>query len=434
MTHERASEKLLDLAYGELSPAEAREVEAHAATCDACRAELAGMRETRALMAMLPAEPAPERGEAILVAAARQAADAARDRRRILPRWLWAGSAGAVAAALVAVVSWQLAKTTPESTFAERKGDLMGFARPVEQAPSAAPAAPPLAPPAAAPAPADDLTAKDSRLAEPRLAKGAPATTLAFGAKAERKEAAPVPTQPAPKAEAAAEPAEQEKAKAIARQAAPPAKPLGALGSGGYGGGAGGAGGWVPVAPAESEGSAGPAPGRARVARDEALADRAEPEMAMAEPAPAPAAAAPPPPVQSAPAAKRAAGAQGSDASAAEAVGLARARGEGRKAAVKADASEPPAAGPMRVEVRTFAGCPGERRRVVERDGEGRVVRYLREGERRTVEHRYAPDGRLAAAFAVEAGARTPLPLDAPGLVRFARDAGMDAPPRCSAP
>ena len=97
MNHAAASEKLLELAYGELPPREARVVEAHVAGCDACRAELSSIRETRALMAQLPSEPPPERGEAIVLAAAREAA-AARRPRPLLPTWLWAGTAGAMAA------------------------------------------------------------------------------------------------------------------------------------------------------------------------------------------------------------------------------------------------------------------------------------------------------------------------------------------------
>ena len=86
------------------------------------------------------------------------------------------------------------------------------------------------------------------------------------------------------------------------------------------------------------------------------------------------------------------------------------------------------------VESRSFPDCPGERRRVVERDGDGRVIRYVRVGDRRTVEQRYGADGRLRSAFAIEDGLRRDLPAGAPGLVGDARDAGIDAPPRCSAP
>jgi hypothetical protein len=99
-----------------------------------------------------------------------------------------------------------------------------------------------------------------------------------------------------------------------------------------------------------------------------------------------------------------------------------------------APAATPQAVGPGAVETRSFPSCPGERRRVVERDADGRVVRYLRETEPRTIEHRFGPDGRLVAAFELVGVARRPLPLDAPGLVRDARDAGIDAPPRCSLP
>ena len=35
MTHEELRDRLLDLAYGELAPRAAREVEEHAATCEA---------------------------------------------------------------------------------------------------------------------------------------------------------------------------------------------------------------------------------------------------------------------------------------------------------------------------------------------------------------------------------------------------------------
>ncbi len=75
MTHEELRDRLLDLACGELSPRDARAVEEHAAACEVCGAELARLRGTRRIMAALPEEPAPERGERILLAAAREAAD-----------------------------------------------------------------------------------------------------------------------------------------------------------------------------------------------------------------------------------------------------------------------------------------------------------------------------------------------------------------------
>jgi hypothetical protein len=105
-----------------------------------------------------------------------------------------------------------------------------------------------------------------------------------------------------------------------------------------------------------------------------------------------------------------------------------------RKAAAPAAAEAESLSGPGSVESRSFPDCPGERRRVVERDGDGRVIRYVREGDRRIVEQRYGADGRLRSAFAIEGGLRRALPAGAPGLVGDARDAGIDAPPRCSAP
>jgi hypothetical protein len=84
--------------------------------------------------------------------------------------------------------------------------------------------------------------------------------------------------------------------------------------------------------------------------------------------------------------------------------------------------------------VRTFGDCPGERRRTVERASDGTVLRYVREGDQRTIEHRYAPDGRLVTATAMERGVRRELPLDTPGLALRASDAGIDAPPRCQVP
>jgi anti-sigma factor RsiW len=145
MKHDLASEKLLELAYGELSAREARDVAAHAEGCERCREELARIRETRSLMAQLPMEPPPEGGLGIVMAAAREAASA-RGRRGtgLLPPWLWAGSLGAVAAVVVAVVSWQLTRTAPSDGLRARDGDLLG-------APS--PAVVAVAPPAAAPEP-----------------------------------------------------------------------------------------------------------------------------------------------------------------------------------------------------------------------------------------------------------------------------------------
>jgi ribonuclease E len=125
MNHELLQDRLLDLACGELSPREAREVEEHAAGCEACRAELARMRDTRRLMATLPQEPAPEAGERILLAAAREAVRA-RAPRRTLPRWLLSATVAAASLAIVAGVSYRLIATGPRSLGREDPNALMG--------------------------------------------------------------------------------------------------------------------------------------------------------------------------------------------------------------------------------------------------------------------------------------------------------------------
>ncbi|HEX9053146.1 MAG TPA: zf-HC2 domain-containing protein, partial [Anaeromyxobacter sp.] len=137
MTRDAYRDRLLDLAYGELSGREAREVEAHAAGCEACRAELARIRGTRRIMAALPDEAAPERGERILLAAAREAAEA-RGGRRLAPRWLLAGAVVAASVAIVAAVSLRVSEWTP------RRGEQRSLlespyaSRPAAGAPAAA--------------------------------------------------------------------------------------------------------------------------------------------------------------------------------------------------------------------------------------------------------------------------------------------------------
>jgi hypothetical protein len=111
MSHDAYTDRLLDLAYGELSPRDARTVEAHAAACEACRAELRRIRETRALASGLAHVPAPPGGERILLAAARAATEARRP-RRLLPAWLW-GAMAAVAVVAVGAVSYRLLAIRP---------------------------------------------------------------------------------------------------------------------------------------------------------------------------------------------------------------------------------------------------------------------------------------------------------------------------------
>jgi hypothetical protein len=362
MTHEAASGRLLELAYGELSPREAREVEAHATGCDACREELARIRETRALMALLPAEPPPEGGEGIVMAAAREVA-AARKPRGLLPPWLWAGTAGAMAAAVIAVVSWQLVKTSPTGPTADRGSDLL--------ARGSSAGIPPSPPPG-------------ERIGVGGQDAAAPATPPA--ARDERASAGKPAPSPRP---------------SIPKKAERP----------------------VAVANAEPVPATGPSAWKAAPAEAEATADAYAPPASMAVPAPAP----PPAP---APARERSAPEPFAEAPPAKArSGGSAERKAAAPMALRAEGASAPSAAVR--ETRDFAGCPGELRRIVERDDEGRIVRYVRQGERRTVEHRYGPDGRLVSAVATEGGARRALALDAPGLVRDARDAAIDAPPRC---
>ncbi|HEX9287969.1 MAG TPA: zf-HC2 domain-containing protein [Anaeromyxobacteraceae bacterium] len=143
MTHETCRERLVDLAYGELSRREAAEAEQHLAGCDACRAERDRLAATRAAMARLDAPPAPERGDAVLLAAARKAAE---ERRRdsfslalgAFGYKLAAGTAFAVVAVFL-VVNWKSALRPPTEDAAP--------------APAAAPAVAPAPPPGVSSAP-----------------------------------------------------------------------------------------------------------------------------------------------------------------------------------------------------------------------------------------------------------------------------------------
>lgn len=106
MTHDRAHALLLDLAYGELSPDEAREVSRHAAECSGCAAELERIGAVRARTAPLRDGPeqAGDQGRDALVEAARRAV-AGRPTRRWFtrPATLSLGAAAAVMAIVAGV-------------------------------------------------------------------------------------------------------------------------------------------------------------------------------------------------------------------------------------------------------------------------------------------------------------------------------------------
>jgi hypothetical protein len=220
MTGDAYTDRLLDLAYGELSGREARDVEAHATTCAACRAELARIRETRRIMSALPQEPAPDRGEGILLAAARQASGGRRP-RRVLPPWVLGAAVAACSIVAVAAVSYRIVALRPGPLQRQDAEALLGESRharpsaPAEVAPAAAdraaekgeraPEAGALAPapeegrrPVAGAGRAKSREAEVARAEAPEEARREPALAERHAAPAARTFAAPPPAPSAP--------------------------------------------------------------------------------------------------------------------------------------------------------------------------------------------------------------------------------------------
>jgi hypothetical protein len=409
MSHDRFHDRLLELAYGELSPREARELEAHAESCADCGAELGRIRATRRIMGALPDERAPDAGERILLAAAHEAV---RDRkpRRLLPAWAWSASVVAALVVTVGSVSYRLLAMRPA---AERPGEELLGRGPYAEAPPApepaedeapkAQASPSTAAPAQAPhAPAPPRVAKPS--APPRSKGRALADAREEPARKEAAPAAPAPASP---------PAER----AVASAARPPeAPPAGARDERARR--AAEADVEESYAPEEAAGFAEPPP-REPPPRMAEAPSRSEIATSRSRSAGAPAAASAPAP--RAPAAPEAAAAA-----------------PDRSAAALARYSELRAAGLLSAELRTFTDCEGESWRKVERDPEGRIVRYVREGRvagrRVRVEHLFGADGGLAAVRVrdLDRGGA----VIAPGALglstpRDASEAGPDAEPRC---
>jgi len=100
MIHDEARDRLLDLAYGELEPAEQKQVEQHVSGCAVCSAELDAMARTRAAAGLVP-DPDPPGGRAELVEASRRAAAKMVGPRRA--RWSRPAAWMAVAATILAV-------------------------------------------------------------------------------------------------------------------------------------------------------------------------------------------------------------------------------------------------------------------------------------------------------------------------------------------
>lgn len=382
MNHQALAEKVVDLALGALSPREAREVEAHVAGCARCAAELASLRGARQAMAALPPLPAPERGEAVLMAAARQAAEQATRRPPgLLPRWLWGAAFGAASVAAAVLVTLQLSGAPPPSRFEEGREALLG------REPATVAAAPERPEPqAAAPTSARAGAAEPSRVG--------PAAAAANGARAEvpRREG-----ERFAKAEAASPPPARAGAAAAMKAPAPP-----------------------------------PMPAALEARRDHARA--AAPEEARAEAA---AELAAPDPAPARRAREAVAGLADSKAPAP------RPASAPASGSLSARAGQPP--GAPRAELRTFPGCPGERSRALTRDAAGRLLRRDRAGVLAGVpyqaEERYGEDGRLAGAVVRFGGREVSLGpaelagdrLEAlPGLdLALTAEAAEAAPPAC---
>lgn len=385
MNHETCRSKLLELAYGELSRDEARAAEAHVTACAECRAELEKLQGTRRAMSRLPLESAPASGEDVLFAAAREAA--ARRRavppRRVIPSWAWGGAIGAVAAAAVVAVSYRLVELEPRDPgdIEALRGGGYESSEPVMTAPPPAPEA------ARARAPELRPQASAPRAEAPAVSAPAP----------KRAPSAPPPApsvSPPPAAVAGSSPRGEEAA-ASARSA-----PHGGAAGAGESG----------AADTRATAAAAPQDDEAmRVAEDALGADRAE--SRAESPAEAPAADADSP---------------------------AAAKGERVTRAPVArqpfPAAAPPSFGSPGVERRTFRDCPGERLRELERDAEGRVIRFAREGELG------GRDVRIEARYDARGALRdvTVTPKDAAeadaaalGVPTRAAEATLDSPPRC---
>jgi hypothetical protein len=104
-------DRLLDFAYGELPPAEARVVEQHVQGCSRCTEALDGIRGVRTAMSRLPMQSAPDAGLESLMAYAQQSARRSAAGPEPAPRWwrrLLAPALGVAAMSVFGVVVVQV--------------------------------------------------------------------------------------------------------------------------------------------------------------------------------------------------------------------------------------------------------------------------------------------------------------------------------------
>jgi hypothetical protein len=134
MTHERAQELILDLAYGELAPDDAREVARHIEECSECAAEWARIASTRRASSRL-ADPRDDHRRDAILSAARQAVARPPARRRSRAA-MWTVGAGMAVAVIVGGVTLKLtsgrpvdrlASVAPKADVHERERDAAGL-------------------------------------------------------------------------------------------------------------------------------------------------------------------------------------------------------------------------------------------------------------------------------------------------------------------
>ena len=153
MSEHLSEDRLLELAYGELSPEEAAAAEAHALGCAQCAKPLREIRSVRRVMAELPAMTPPSSAASSLLQYAEQAAGRRRKGRFGWRRWL-TPLATVLAFSRVAIVGVRVVREEgPASVLQERS-------RPETEMRAPVAAAPPLAAPEVQePAPMDALEA-----------------------------------------------------------------------------------------------------------------------------------------------------------------------------------------------------------------------------------------------------------------------------------